>query len=79
MTRMCKSSNVTHKLFSLIDIISTSKPNSNHDSCEIQQKKLLAELSQAQQQIQQLNDRWTSHVCWNGSPPQPQFIEDMKR
>ena len=78
-TRICKSNNVAHKLFSLIDVISSSKPNSNHDGCEIQRKKLLTELSQAQRQIQQLNDQWTNHVCWNGTQPQPQFIEDMKR
>lgn len=77
--RMCKSNNVAHKLFSLIDVISSSKPSSNHDNCEIQRKKLLTELTQAQQQIQELNDHQTNHICWNGSQPQPHFTEEMKR
>jgi hypothetical protein len=57
---------VTQRLFSLIDTISNTKFSVNHESCEIQRKKVLQDLVAAQQQIQILNQQWTEHTCWSG-------------
>ena len=76
---MCKSNNVVHKLFTLVDGVSGTNSSSSHDDCEVQKKKLSTELARAQQQIQQLSDYRTNHICWNSAQPQPHFIEELKR
>lgn len=69
---------VTQRLFTLIDTISNVKSSVSHESCEIQRKKLLQELSAAQHNIQLLNQQWTEHVCWNGQN-QSKHPEEISR
>lgn len=64
--RMGQANVVTQRLFSLIETISNAKLSVSHESCEIQRKKVLQDLTAAQQQIQILNQQWTEHTCWNG-------------
>ena len=76
-SRMIQANSVTQRLFSLIDIVTKPKFNTlNHESCEMQNKKLLLDLSTAQQQIQQLSEQWNSHICWSSGQSQP---EEFKR
>lgn len=64
--RMEQANNVAHRLFSLIDTVSNSTKTS-HESCEIQRKKLLADLAAAQQLNHNLNQQLSDHLCWNSS------------
>ena len=75
---MGQASVVTQQLFSLIDTISSAKMSVSHESCEIQRKKLLHELSTAHQNIQLLNQQWNEHVCWNGQN-QSKHPEEISR
>ena len=76
-SRMGQASNVTQRLFTLIE--TAYKVNTNHESCENQKTKLLLDLAAAQEKIQHLNDQSNSHVCWNGNQPQPKWIEEFAR
>ncbi len=71
---MGQANAVTQRLFSLIDTISNAKLSISHESCEIQKKKVVNELSVAQQQIQLLNQQWNEHICWNGQSKHPEEL-----
>lgn len=64
--RMGQANAVTQRLFSLIDTISNAKLAISHESCEAQRKKVVQDLSAAQQQIELLNQQWNEHICWSG-------------
>ena len=73
--RMGQANNVTQRLFTLIDAVSSAKTNFGHENCEAQKKKLLLDLAGAQQQILLLNQQLNDHVCWN-EPSHPKLAED---
>ena len=75
---MGQANAVTQRLFSLIDTISSAKFSVSHESCEVQRKKILHDLSAAQQQIQLLNQQWNEHICWNNQN-QSKHPEEINR
>ena len=78
---MEQANNVAHRLFSLIDTVSNSTKTS-HESCEMQRKKLLADLASAQQLNHNLNQQLSDHECWNSSSqinPTAGKLDDFSR